>query len=731
MVTAKQYIGDPITCSVEEIPQKVMDTYCWIESTFTMPDFLDAVVGKDVPHLGIGPSNGDKKYHKYYQWVCFFLFGQALCFYAPRYLWKTWERNRMRNLVENLNNPIIDKSKQNEQIENLLNYLKSNLNRQNFYAYRFFICEILNFINAFVQIFIVDKFLDNEFTTYGRDVINFINMEQERRIDPMCFNLKIKSTQNCSYKNWKLSRKSRKMSSYRISFILSLLSASLSSSLHIICDYHSIEFTEDQLYSCDGKDFYTDSNFHTVLTVEGVHSNNKSINDVQGIRIWDDKCDLQYFPNNLKFFFTNLVAVWFSDCMITEISSENFDGLENLIEIDLSWNRLEFLHGNLLKKFHNLKFLYLNDNRINYIGPNLIQPLRSIISIYLGNNICIDKNFFDFKNENNAIELRNFIIDVSIQCPLTLEIIDEYFDLEKNENKDILINNVKNIKNRGSQEILKIEVRYKLTEKSLSIKAKYSPKNYCSKKLCNTSTNSACNATGYWGHECNPTIRLVPFTSSQKQRLLDATNFWRSSIAIGSQVNATGFAFPTASQMNELLWDEEQSFMASLQIKTCLSHDDCHNTWYDDVKNKLTYSGQNLYYELTYYPTRPELEDVITSGVDAWFSEIAVSPISSQYNVQLNPFYEIGHFLTMSYDQTTTIGCIATQWEGILDKNGIPKYSRLTCNYFVVPFLGKVLYRSGDICSKCAVCDESDNNYGLCIIDPDSLLNQYSFNDTS
>ena len=34
LVTAKTYIGDPIDCIVEEIPQGVMDTYCWIHSTF-------------------------------------------------------------------------------------------------------------------------------------------------------------------------------------------------------------------------------------------------------------------------------------------------------------------------------------------------------------------------------------------------------------------------------------------------------------------------------------------------------------------------------------------------------------------------------------------------------------------------------------------------------------------------------------------------------------------------
>ncbi|KAG5666392.1 hypothetical protein PVAND_014421 [Polypedilum vanderplanki] len=269
-----------------------------------------------------------------------------------------------------------------------------------------------------------------------------------------------------------------------------------------------------------------------------------------------------------------------------------------------------------------------------------------------------------------------------------------------------------------------------LTIVFVPIHAGYKAKNYCSKKLCNPDKNSACNTTGNWGPTCIQTIRFVKFTELQKQLLLDVTNFCRSGVAIGSESNATGFAFSTASQMNKILWDEEQAFMAALQIKTCLSHDPCHNTWYDDANNKKVYSGQNLYYELTYVPIRPLLEDVITSAVYAWYLEIGGAPISVIKNVQLNPFYEIGHFLTMSHDQTTTIGCVATQWEGPLDNYGIPKYSRITCNYFSVPILGRVLYRSGDICSKCAVCDHSSQFYGLCILDPLSLINQYNFNDT-
>jgi len=53
---------------------------------------------------GVGPHSGDDeiKYHKYYQWVFFFLCAQALAFYFPRFLWKNMEGGKMKMLVQDL-----------------------------------------------------------------------------------------------------------------------------------------------------------------------------------------------------------------------------------------------------------------------------------------------------------------------------------------------------------------------------------------------------------------------------------------------------------------------------------------------------------------------------------------------------------------------------------------------------------------------------------------------------
>ncbi|XP_014204131.1 innexin inx2-like [Copidosoma floridanum] len=187
LVSATQYFGDPINCLADVIPPKIMNTYCWIHSTFTLPE-KNGIPGRSVvqPGVSIHVEDSDQvKLHKNYQWVCFALFCQALLFYVPRYLWLISEGGKIKMLMAFSNKPYTsdkDKAKNNKL---LVDYFIANLHSHNLYAYRFFVCEILNFLNVFLQMYAVDVFLGGEFSRYGLEVINFTEMDQYERIDPM------------------------------------------------------------------------------------------------------------------------------------------------------------------------------------------------------------------------------------------------------------------------------------------------------------------------------------------------------------------------------------------------------------------------------------------------------------------------------------------------------------------------------------------------------------------
>ena len=80
LVSAKQYVGNPIDCiHSKDIPEEVLNTYCWIHSTYTIPSAFWKRIGFDVAHPGVDKTIDpeERRYHKYYQWVCFCLFFQV------------------------------------------------------------------------------------------------------------------------------------------------------------------------------------------------------------------------------------------------------------------------------------------------------------------------------------------------------------------------------------------------------------------------------------------------------------------------------------------------------------------------------------------------------------------------------------------------------------------------------------------------------------------------------
>ncbi|KAK4303063.1 hypothetical protein Pmani_024901 [Petrolisthes manimaculis] len=181
LITKKQYFGDPIDCIVEHLPTDMIDKYCWIQSTYTVPELMGAKVGEVVPHPGVFPVPQDRmesvRHHKYYQWVVLFLFLQAGMFYMPRYIWKRWEAGRVERLVCELYRPIVSQEKKQQRIALAVEYFTRYFHLHNLYIYQFITCEILNLLNVVGQIYLTDRFLGYGFLEYGPRVLSHLQDE--------------------------------------------------------------------------------------------------------------------------------------------------------------------------------------------------------------------------------------------------------------------------------------------------------------------------------------------------------------------------------------------------------------------------------------------------------------------------------------------------------------------------------------------------------------------------
>jgi len=57
--------------------------------------------------------------------------------------------------------------------------------KNNCYAIKYLVCQILALLNVFGQMAFINAFLGGEFSSYGFDVIRFAYMDPETRVDLM------------------------------------------------------------------------------------------------------------------------------------------------------------------------------------------------------------------------------------------------------------------------------------------------------------------------------------------------------------------------------------------------------------------------------------------------------------------------------------------------------------------------------------------------------------------
>jgi len=189
LVTSYGMIGKPIDCMGDGIPGNVLNTYCWIMSTFSIPSQNAAGKGINYAYQGVEPANGlpegEQIRHAYYQWVPFVLFLQGLMFYLPHWLWKTFEGGRLQKITSGLRGRTLDVETRKSQLGILVKYVKETMKLNQWYAGLFILCDFLNFVNVIGQMFFINKFLNGVFMSYGTEVLNWSEMNAEDRTDPL------------------------------------------------------------------------------------------------------------------------------------------------------------------------------------------------------------------------------------------------------------------------------------------------------------------------------------------------------------------------------------------------------------------------------------------------------------------------------------------------------------------------------------------------------------------
>lgn len=124
-------------------------------------------------------------YHRYYQWVCYVLFIQAILFYLPCYIWKIFDGGQLKVLVAGLQLHSFNQHMMNLRKEQILSYFVTYKGHWTNYVVKFYICEVLNFINLAGQIYLMDKFFGHMFSSFGLSLLNLTDEDPYKRTDSL------------------------------------------------------------------------------------------------------------------------------------------------------------------------------------------------------------------------------------------------------------------------------------------------------------------------------------------------------------------------------------------------------------------------------------------------------------------------------------------------------------------------------------------------------------------
>ncbi|CAF0966832.1 unnamed protein product [Brachionus calyciflorus] len=197
LVSTKQYVGDPISCWV---PAQFTGSHveytnyiCWISNTYYLP-WKDKIPG---------PNDLKKAHLNYYQWVPFILLTQAFMFYSPSIIWHSFSSKtgfdintlvKLINNSENLNPELREKtlrylakhmdkaleiqrdsnskiSKLSRLFNKIFCFLFFHKRHGNYLLSVYLFTKVLFILNVFVQFFLLNNFLGNNYKLFGIEVI--------------------------------------------------------------------------------------------------------------------------------------------------------------------------------------------------------------------------------------------------------------------------------------------------------------------------------------------------------------------------------------------------------------------------------------------------------------------------------------------------------------------------------------------------------------------------------
>jgi len=137
------------------------------------------------------------------------------------------------------------------------------------------------------------------------------------------------------------------------------------------------------------------------LKLIGIHHKRKTDNDVRVI--YFTSCKLTKIPQGLTKQFPNLEKYRIIGCDLENISKCDLIEYKNFKEINFSYNKIEYLPGDLFEGFDNLEIINLRENNLKIVEPNILNGLKSLKEVNFG-------KFLEQKQDDDQLLITNSIL---------------------------------------------------------------------------------------------------------------------------------------------------------------------------------------------------------------------------------------------------------------------------------------------------------------------------------
>ncbi|GIY81013.1 innexin inx2 [Caerostris darwini] len=153
IVTCKLAWGDSFSCSTayDTVSQKYLDSKCYAEPLISYSPGSSFDRGR-YASSSIYPDDDSRRAQTFYPWVNLFFLAQAMVFYLPHLLWKTYESGYVGRLTAGLEVQLSKEQKRSLELCYLAKFLSITQGRHKVYTLVYIFSEFCNFVIAIVEV---------------------------------------------------------------------------------------------------------------------------------------------------------------------------------------------------------------------------------------------------------------------------------------------------------------------------------------------------------------------------------------------------------------------------------------------------------------------------------------------------------------------------------------------------------------------------------------------------